>query len=141
MKLDLQTLPNDLALSHQIIIDLLSTLDAKERRIENLMYQLQKLQRYQFGRKSERIALEQLLFKYAGLETTAEPEKVERLKEEEKLTEAKPKKSRTKVSDKPTCERSPRTQIVRHKHPHKERCESKYRQVMSTMRIKTSQGQ
>jgi len=71
MQFDLQNLPEDFSLLRQIILDLLSTVKAHEQRIERLKHQLQQLQRYQFGRKSERVALEQLLFQYAGLDTEA----------------------------------------------------------------------
>jgi transposase len=58
MQVDLQNLPEDSSVLHQIILDLLSTVQTYEQRIETLKHQLQKLQRYQFGRKSERLALE-----------------------------------------------------------------------------------
>ena len=63
--LDLDHLPDDPALLHQLILDLISTLQSQQSDIEKLRHQLNRLQRYQFGSKSERFeALEEqkLLF-------------------------------------------------------------------------------
>lgn len=92
MQLDLQNLPEDFSLLRQIILDLLSTLDEKDRRIETLKHQLAQLQRYQFGRKSEKIALEQLLFQYAGLQTEPRSEKPSSNEKEESPAEPQPGK-------------------------------------------------
>lgn len=65
VELDLNNLPDDPALLHQLILDLISTLQSQQSDIEKLRHQLKQLQRYQFGSKSERFeALEEqkLLF-------------------------------------------------------------------------------
>ncbi|MCA9445298.1 MAG: IS66 family transposase, partial [Candidatus Omnitrophica bacterium] len=63
--LDLDHLPDDPALLHQLILDLIATLQSQQSDIEKLRHQLKQLQRYQFDAKSERFeALEEqkLLF-------------------------------------------------------------------------------
>jgi transposase len=65
MQFDLNNLPQDHDLLRQMIIDLLTQLQEKDRRIEKLSHLLACLQRSQFGRKSEQLPLEQLLFAFA----------------------------------------------------------------------------
>ena len=67
MQLNLQALPNDLSLSHQLIVDLVGSLLDYQKRIEQLKQELERLRRYQFGRRSERLLGDAVLFEFAGL--------------------------------------------------------------------------
>src|SRR5690606_18229159 len=71
--LDLDHLPDDPALLHQLILDLISTLQSQQSDIEKLRHQLNRLQRYQFGSKSERFeALEEQELLFEQLRNLAE---------------------------------------------------------------------
>lgn len=71
--LDLDHLPDDPALLHQLILDLISTLQSQQSDIEKLRHQLNRLQRYQFGSKSERFeALEEQKLLFEQLRNLAE---------------------------------------------------------------------
>lgn len=62
MTFDVQTLPSDPAALQQIVSELLKTLDEKDLRIRQLSHQLEALRRHAFGRKSEKIDPNQMLF-------------------------------------------------------------------------------
>ncbi len=60
MRLDLDNLPSDTALLHQLVRDMATVVSSREGEIERLQAIIKKLQRMQFGRKSERLDPDQL---------------------------------------------------------------------------------
>jgi transposase len=65
MRLDLTNLPTDTTLLHQLICDLAAGMEHRDSEIEKLRFIIRRLQRGQFGRRSERLDPDQLQF---GLE-------------------------------------------------------------------------
>ena len=65
MHLDLENLPNDTTLLHQLVRDLATSMEQRDGEIEKLRLIIRQLQRGQFGRRSERLDPDQLQF---GLE-------------------------------------------------------------------------
>jgi transposase len=65
MRLDLANLPQDTALLHQLVRDLIAEKDRRDSEIEKLRLIIRQLQRGQFGRRSERLHPDQL---HLGLE-------------------------------------------------------------------------
>jgi transposase len=65
MRLNLDDLPRDTALLHQLVRDLLAEKDQRDREIDKLRLIIRQLQRGQFGRRSERLDPDQL---HLGLE-------------------------------------------------------------------------
>jgi transposase len=60
MRLDLENLPSDTALLHQLVRDMAAVVDHRGDEIERLQAIIKKLQRMQFGRRSERLDPDQL---------------------------------------------------------------------------------
>ena len=60
MRLDLDNLPSDVGLLHQLVRDMASLVDTSNDEIERLQAIIKKLQRMQFGRRSERLDPDQL---------------------------------------------------------------------------------
>ncbi len=60
MRLDLDNLPVDTALLHQLVRDMASVVDHRNDEIERLQAIIKKLQRMQFGRSAERLDPDQL---------------------------------------------------------------------------------
>jgi len=60
MRLDLDNLPSDTALLHQLVRDIAAVASTREDEIERLQAIIKKLQRMQFGRSSERLDPDQL---------------------------------------------------------------------------------
>jgi transposase len=60
MRLDLENLPTDTALLHQLVRDMAAFVDARDGEIERLRAIIKQLQRAQFGRRSERLDPDQL---------------------------------------------------------------------------------
>lgn len=60
MRLDLDNLPSDTALLHQLVRDMAAVVEHREDEIERLLGVIKKLQRMQFGRRSERLDPDQL---------------------------------------------------------------------------------
>jgi transposase len=60
MRLDLDNLPSDTALLHQLVRDMAAVVEHRESEIERLQAIIKKLQRMQFGRSSERLDPDQL---------------------------------------------------------------------------------
>lgn len=60
MRLDLDNLPSDTALLHQLVRDMAAVISTREDEIERLQAIIKKLQRMQFGRSSERLDPDQL---------------------------------------------------------------------------------
>lgn len=60
MRLDLDNLPSDVGLLHQLVRDMASLVDTRNDEIERLQAIITKLQRMQFGRRSERLDPDQL---------------------------------------------------------------------------------
>jgi transposase len=60
MRLDLENLPSDTALLHQLVRDMAGVVSARNDEIERLQAIIKKLQRMQFGRRSERLDPDQL---------------------------------------------------------------------------------
>lgn len=60
MRLDLDNLPSDTALLHQLVRDMAAVVSTREDEIERLQAIIKKLQRMQFGRSSERLDPDQL---------------------------------------------------------------------------------
>jgi len=60
MQLDLNNLPTETALLHRLVRDIVGTIEHRETEIERLRSIIKKLQRIQFGRRSERLDPDQL---------------------------------------------------------------------------------
>ncbi len=60
MRLDLENLPTDTALLHQLVRDMAGFVGERDGEIERLKAIIKQLQRAQFGRRSERLDPEQL---------------------------------------------------------------------------------
>lgn len=60
MQLDLNNLPTDIELLHRLVRDIVGTIEHRESEIERLRAIIKRLQRMQFGRRSERIDPDQL---------------------------------------------------------------------------------
>ena len=70
MKIDRAHLPEDPALLRQMVGDLLDQLDAKERKLQRLQHQLEKLLRARYGPRRERVDENQLFMFAAALVQT-----------------------------------------------------------------------
>jgi transposase len=60
MQLDLNNLPSDTALLHRLVREMAVVVDNRDGEIERLQLIIKKLQRAQFGRRSERLDTDQL---------------------------------------------------------------------------------
>src|SRR5258708_6827676 len=60
MQLDLNNLPSDTVLLHRLVRDIASVVEHRDSEIERLQSIIKKLQRAQFGRRSERLDADQL---------------------------------------------------------------------------------
>jgi len=60
MRIDLDRLPSDVAMLHHLIRDMVAVVEHNDGEIERLRLIIRKLQRAQFGRRSERIDVDQL---------------------------------------------------------------------------------
>jgi len=65
MRLDLENLPQDIAVLHRLVRDLAAGVEQRESELDKLRLLVRQLQRGQFGRRSERLDPDQLQF---GLE-------------------------------------------------------------------------
>ena len=65
MRLELDNLPSDVGLLHQLVRDMATLVETRDDEIERLQAIIKKLQRMQFGRRSERLDPDQLVL---GLE-------------------------------------------------------------------------
>lgn len=79
MRLDLENLPSDTALLHQLVRDMAGVVSARNDEIERLQAIIKKLQRMQFGRRSERLNPDQLALGLEDLDSDigAVEEKIE----------------------------------------------------------------
>lgn len=60
MRLDLEKLPSDISLLHQLVREMAGVVESRDGEIERLQSIIKKLQRAQFGRRSERLDPDQL---------------------------------------------------------------------------------
>lgn len=60
MRLDLENLPSDISLLHQLVREMAGVVESRDGEIERLQSIIKKLQRAQFGRRSERLDPDQL---------------------------------------------------------------------------------
>ena len=60
MRFDLENLPSDTALLHRLVREMAVLVDSRDGEIERLQSIIKKLQRAQFGRRSERLDADQL---------------------------------------------------------------------------------
>ena len=60
MRFDLENLPSDTALLHRLAREMAVVVDSRDGEIERLQSIIKKLQRAQFGRRSERLDADQL---------------------------------------------------------------------------------
>jgi transposase len=67
MEIDRNNLPHDPAVLQAMVADLLTELDAKERRLLRVLHQLEKLLRWRYGPKRERIDEHQMFLFAVGL--------------------------------------------------------------------------
>lgn len=105
MRLDLENLPSDIGLLHQLVRDMAGVVGARDGEIERLQAIIKQLQRAQFGRRSERLDPDQLALALEDVEADlakAEARRPELLKPPEK---AQPKR-------KPLPEHLPREDIL-----------------------------
>src|SRR6266545_2581563 len=69
MQLDLDNLPSDTVLLHQLVRDMASVVEQRADEIERLQLIIKQLQRTQFGRRSERLDADQLALGLEDVET------------------------------------------------------------------------
>ena len=69
MRLDLQNLPSDPGLLHQLVRDMASLVEHRDSEIERLQQIIKQLQRAQFGRRSERLDPDQLALALEDLDS------------------------------------------------------------------------
>jgi transposase len=69
MRIDLENLPSDTVLLHRLVRDMVATVESRDGEIERLQLIIKKLQRAQFGRRSERVDDDQLALGLEDLET------------------------------------------------------------------------
>src|SRR5712671_7448373 len=60
MRFDLENLPSDTALLHRLVREMADVVESRDGKIERLQIIIKKLQRAQFGRRSERLDADQL---------------------------------------------------------------------------------
>ena len=60
MRFDLENLPSDTALLHRLVREMADVVESRDGEIERLQIIIKKLQRAQFGRRSERLNVDQL---------------------------------------------------------------------------------
>lgn len=72
MWLDLDNLPSDTALLHQLVREMAGVVEHREGEIERLQAIIKKLQRMQFGRRSERLDPDQLALGLEDLDADVE---------------------------------------------------------------------
>ncbi|MFH1314186.1 MAG: IS66 family transposase [Candidatus Eisenbacteria bacterium] len=70
MKIDRNNLPKDIDECHALIAELVGELDLKERRLRRVLHQLEKLLRWRYGPKRERVDPNQLFLFAVGLVRT-----------------------------------------------------------------------
>jgi transposase len=61
MRFDLENLPSDTELLHRLVREMAVIVDSRDGEIERLQSIIKKLQRAQFGRRSERLDADQLV--------------------------------------------------------------------------------
>ena len=69
MQFDLNDLPSDTALLHDLVRDMASAVEQRDDEIERLQLIIKQLQRARFGRRSERIDADQLALGLEDVET------------------------------------------------------------------------
>jgi transposase len=69
MRFDLENLPSDTALLHRLVHEMASVVESRDGEIERLQSIIKKLQRAQFGRRSERLDADQLALGLEDLDT------------------------------------------------------------------------
>lgn len=68
MRLDLENLPSDTGLLHQLVRDMASLVEHRDSEIERLQHVIKQLQRAQYGRRSEQLDADQLALALEDLE-------------------------------------------------------------------------
>ncbi len=69
---DPETLPDDPAVLRQMLAEAIAALKERDRKIEKLSHYLELLRRHQFGRRSEQLSPDQMLFSFTGESFPAE---------------------------------------------------------------------
>jgi transposase len=69
MRIDLENLPTDQALLHQLVRDMAGHLSQRDDEVERLRLIISKLQRTQFGARSEKLSADQLALSLEDLDT------------------------------------------------------------------------
>ncbi len=73
MEIDPHNLPKDVAALQQLVIGLLSELDAKDRRLKQVQHWLEQVLRWRYGQKRERVDENQLFLFAAELVHAGKP--------------------------------------------------------------------
>jgi transposase len=107
MRIDLENLPSDTVLLHGLVRDMAAVVESRDGEIERLQLIIKKLQRAQFGRRSERVDGDQLALGLEDLETDlAQAETPQRaLEPPDEDTDKKPRR-------KPLPEHLPREEVL-----------------------------
>jgi transposase len=105
MRFDLENLPSDTALLHRLVREMAVVVDSRDGEIERFQSIINKLQRAQFGRRSERLDADQLALALEDLDGD-----VARIRESRPIIIAKTDDGRPKR--KPLPEHLPREEIV-----------------------------
>ena len=98
MRIDLDDLPVDTALLHHLVRDMAAAVESRDGEIERLQLIIKKLQRAQFGRRSERLDPDQMALALEDLDSD-----VARVRE--KRSGGQDKRGRT--ADRPRSRRKP----------------------------------
>ncbi|TIR52764.1 MAG: IS66 family transposase [Mesorhizobium sp.] len=91
MRFDLDDLPTDIALLHQMVREMAAAVENRDQEIGRLQSIIKKLQRAQFGRRSERLDPDQFEFALEEIESD-----IERVRERYPVTLAETEKTRPK---------------------------------------------
>ena len=114
MRIDLENLPTDQALLHQLVRDMAGRLSQRDDEVERLRLIISKLQRAQFGARSEKLSADQLALSLEDLDTdlgaalartemSAHVERVEKLPHRKPLPAHLPREEVTLRVDESTC--------------------------------------
>ena len=91
MHLDLDNLPSDIGLLHKLVREMATAVETREQEIERLQSIIKKLQRAQFGRRSERLDSDQFELALEDVESD-----IGRVREQHPVPAVEPEKTRPK---------------------------------------------
>jgi transposase IS166 family protein len=93
MRFELENLPSDTVLLHRLVRDMAIVVDSRDGEIERLQLIIKKLQRAQFGRRSERLDADQLALALEDLDGD-----IARIRESRRIVIAETDNSRRRMA-------------------------------------------